>query len=110
MQEVETAQRTRWDSACYGGLAAALGEPGRAHALGHRGELRKRSAPPELLHLLEERRVGAKRREPLEEERQRAAVAQHVVREALDRAVTIQQSRGAGRTDAGDPREAVGRI
>src|SRR5438477_49532 len=70
---------------------AALHPAGRSHALRHRGESLARPAPLELFHIAKERRVGAERGEPLEEKRRLATLTQHLGRETLDRAVSIQK-------------------
>ena len=56
------------------------------------------------------RRVGPERRQLLEEEGLRQAIAEHGGRERLDRAVAVQQPRRADRTDPFDPRIAVGGV
>src|SRR6266571_8444133 len=66
--------------------------------------------PLELVHIPEQRCVGAERRQLLEQQRPVAAVPQHGRGKTLDRAVLVQQP-GSG--DGSDPRDAripVGRV
>src|SRR5947207_2325073 len=67
-------------------------------------------APFELVYIAEQGRIGAERRQVLEQQRPVAAVPQHRRGEPLDGAVLVQQP---GRGDRADPRDArisVGRV
>ena len=72
-------------------LQGAVQQAGRSHALRISRKGASRTPPPQLLHLAEKWRVGPKRRQILEEERQIAAIPQYGRRELLDDSVAIQQ-------------------
>src|SRR6059058_6046643 len=66
--------------------------------------------PLELVHVPEQGRVGAERRQLFEQQRPVAAVPQHGRGKILDGAVLIQEPAGGDGSDAGDPRIPVGRV
>ena len=59
-------------------LFATLEQPRRFHSIRPGRECRRRTAPAQRLDLLEERRIGAQRREFLEEQREIALFAENV--------------------------------
>ena len=56
--------------------------------LGHASERVRRSPPPQRLDVGEKRRVGTKRRQSLEEQRELQVIAEDVRRKLIDRAVS----------------------
>src|SRR5438132_7473391 len=74
--------------------------PEELHALDERGP---GAAPLELVHVIEEGRVGPERCEVFEQQREVAAVSQYVRREALDDTVPVQEPCGR---DPADPRKS----
>src|SRR5207253_1857169 len=74
---------------------------GRIHALGERDELRRGSAPAQLVHLAKERRIVAERGQPLEQQSLCAALAQRVFGKVFDRTEARQELSGCLRPDPG---------
>src|SRR5438552_2532996 len=95
---------------CGGCLEAALQQSSVSQAIGIRGECAGWSAPPELVHVPEQRRVGPERREVLEQERQVAAVPEYAGWKVFDPAVLIQEPSRGDRSDARNAGIAVRRV
>ena len=84
-------------------LERALQQASVSEALRTRGERGGGAAPPQLVHIAEEGRVGPEGRQVLEQQRQVAVVPQYLRWEALDGAVAVQEP---CRRDRTDPRNA----
>src|SRR5258707_624624 len=80
-------------AACREELAAALEETSASETLRTGRERGGGAAPPQLVHVTEERRVVPQGRQILEQQRQGAALPQHGRREVLDDAVPVHQPR-----------------
>src|SRR5688572_11535828 len=89
---------------------ASVHETIAAETLREFGKPARRPSPPQLLDVLEERRVGSQRRQRLEQKRELVPSAENGGRELLDGAVPVEQLRRGRRSDAWDARIAVGRI
>src|SRR5207244_2788322 len=72
-------------------LFATLEQPRRFHPIRPGRECRRRTAPAQRLNLLKERRIGAQRREFLEEQRELAPSAENVRRKGFDPPVANQK-------------------
>src|SRR5437667_4424952 len=84
-------------------LFATLEQPRRFHPIRPGRESRRRTAPAQRLDTLEEWRIGAQRREFLEEQRELALFTENVLREVFDRTVAVQKLGGG---PGADPRDA----
>src|ERR1051325_4525392 len=89
---------------------ATLEQPRRFHPFRPGRQRLRRTAPAQRLDLLKERRIGAQRREILEEQREIALFTENFPRKVFDPPVTIQKLRGCSRTDARYAWVPVGRI
>src|SRR6266568_2129161 len=74
------------------------------------GERSGGAAPPELIHVIEERRIRPERCQVLEEQREVVAVPEDDRREALDEAVPVQEPGGRDPTDPRNARISVGGV
>ena len=72
--------------------------------------MRRRTAPAQRLDQLKERRIGAQRREFLEEQRELARSAENVRRKVFDPPVANQKLGSSPWSDPRDAGVAVGRI
>src|SRR5512141_949970 len=75
-------------------LRAAFGEARSANPLDPFCEPGGRSAPPELVDVLEEGRIRPQRRQRLEQQRGCALFSEHLGRKRFDRTVAVQQAGG----------------
>src|SRR5439155_14114410 len=91
-------------------LFAPLEQPRRFHPIRTRRERRRRTVPAKRLGSVEERRIGAQRREILEEQREIALFAENARREVFDLTVAVQKLGGGPGADSRDSGVAVGRI
>src|ERR687892_1633224 len=91
-------------------LFATLEQPRRFHPIHPGRECRCRTAPAQRLGSIKEWRIGAQRREILEEQREIALFAENVRRKAFDRTVAVQKPGGGPGADARDAGIAVGRV
>src|SRR5436190_12044047 len=91
-------------------LQAALEQARRVGARAKGSERVGGPAPPDRVGAREQRRIDSQRRQLLEEERERQPVAEHGGRKRFDRAVAVQEPRGADRADPFDSGIAVGGV
>src|SRR5918996_6501952 len=91
-------------------LFATLEQPRRFHPIHPSRECRCGTAPAQRLGSIEEWRIGAQRREILEEQREIALFAENVRRKAFDRTVAVQKLGGRPGAESRDAGIAVGCI
>src|SRR6266571_3157320 len=75
-------------------LAAAFQQSGVSEAVRPRGECVGGPAPPELVHIAKEWRIGPERGQGFEQQRPVALLSEHRRGKGLDRAVLVQEPRG----------------